>query len=332
MKIGILSFAHVHADAYARILHALPDVEFIGIADGDAERGQQAAAQYETHLFPSYDALFAARPDGVIVCSENVHHRALTELAASAGAHVMSEKPLATTLEDARAMLNACETAGVSLMTAFPMRFNVPVIETKRLLDKGALGQVYAANTTNQGQSPRIHRGWFVEKALAGGGVLTDHVVHVADVLRWYLSSEVVEVYAQANDILYAGEGDVETGGQVMLTFDNGVFATIDCSWSRPLYYPVWGGVTMDIVGRNGLVSVNAFRQIMTVYTEARQRPAYAYWGSDSNHAMVSEFTAAIREQRLPSVTGYDGYKAVEIVTAAYESVRIGQPVKLSVG
>lgn len=329
MKLGILSFAHLHAESYVGNIRSLPGIELIGIADDDAERGNKYAAHYETRLFPSYDALLAERPDGVIICAENVNHRPLVELAAAAGVHVLCEKPLATTLDDARAILVAAERAKIKLMTAFPMRFNAPVIETKRLIDNGALGQIFAANTTNQGECPKHHRAWFVDKRLAGGGALADHIVHVTDLLRWYLSSEVVEVYAQSNHILYAGETDVETGGLVMLTFANGVFATIDCSWNKPPYYPTWGGLAMDFIGQNGLITVNAFKQVMTVYSHDRQRPAYAYWGSDSNQAMIADFAGAIRDDRAPKVTGYDGFKAVEVVMAAYESINSGEPVRL---
>ncbi len=332
MKLGILSFAHLHAESYVGSIRKIPGVELIGVADDDVERAERYAQQYGVRSFSSCETLLNEKPDGVIVCSENANHRPLVELAAAAGVHVLSEKPLATTLEDAQAMLDACEAASVKLMTAFPMRFNAPVIETKRLIEDGALGQVYAANTTNQGECPKHHRAWFVDKKLAGGGALADHIVHVTDLLRWYLGSEVVEVYAQANDILYAGETEVETGGLVMLTFDSGVFASIDCSWSKPPYYPTWGGLAMDFIGEKGLLTVNAFKQVMTVYTNERQRPAYAYWGSDSNQAMIEDFVEAIRADRAPKVTGYDGYKAVEVVMAAYKSVETGEPVRLSVG
>jgi predicted dehydrogenase len=115
-------------------------------------------------------------------------------------------------------------------MTAFPMRFSTPLLEVKARLDAGDLGQVYCFNATNQGEAPLHLRPWFVDRELAGGGALTDHIVHLADVMRWYLGSEVTEVYAQSNRILYAAEVQVETGGLVMLTFANGVFASIDCS------------------------------------------------------------------------------------------------------
>jgi predicted dehydrogenase len=334
MRLAIMSFAHLHAEGYIHNLRAVPDVEMIGFADEDADRGRHFSALYNTRWFESYERLLAEKPDGVIICSENAHHCHLAEMAAAAGAHVLSEKPLATTLEDAQTMIDVCERAGVQLMTAFPMRFSAPVIEIKKLVESGQLGDIFGCNTTNQGQLPRLHtaypRAWFVDKKLAGGGAAVDHTVHVADLLRWFLGCEVVEVYAELNDIFYGDENlSVETGGLVMLTFENGTFATIDCSWSKPPTYPTWGGLTMELVGEHGLAVVDPFKQAMSVYTRRAARPYLAYWGSDANQGLVDEFAAAIRDSRTPFITGYDGYKAVEIVQAVYLSAESGQPVKL---
>ena len=329
MKIGIMSFAHHHAESYIQNLRAIEGVEMIGIADDDAARGQKFAQQFNARYFDSYQSLLDARPDAVLVCSENSKHRVLVEMAAAARVHVLCEKPLATNPRDSETILDACACAGVQLMTAFPMRFSAPALEVKARLDAGELGQVYCFNATNQGEVPAHLRAWFGDKELAGGGALTDHVVHLADIMRWYLNSEVSEVYAQTNHILNAEDYDVETGGLVMLTFANGVFASIDCSWSKPNYYPTWGGLTFELVTSRGAVLVDAFKQNLTVFSDAARRPMWAYWGSDANQAMIHEFVAAIRENRAPRVTGVDGHRAVEIVAAAYESARIGEPVRL---
>ena len=328
MRLGIMSFAHHHAESYAHALSTMPGVEFVGIADDDAIRGEQVAQQYGVPFFPSYEALLAEQPDGVIVCSENVRHRPLVELAAKAGVNVMCEKPLATTLADGQAMLDACAQAGVILMTAFPMRFSAPILEVKSLLDQGGLGKVLAVNGVNQGQMPKHHRAWFVDKELAGGGSVFDHTVHLADILRWYLHSEVVEVYAQTNRIMHRDAVEVETGGLLLLTFANGTFASIDCSWSRPLNYPTWGGLALDLIGEKGVVRVDAFSQNLAAYSNT-DHSAWLPWLSDSDQAMVSEFMAAIREQRSPGVSGYDGYKAMEVALAAYRSAELGQPVAI---
>ncbi len=329
MRLAIVSFAHLHAEAYIHNIRALPGVEFIGFCDDDAGRGQHFAAQFNARLFPSYESLLTEQPDGVIICSENNKHRPLAEQAAQAGVHVLSEKPLATNLDDARAMIDACAAAGVTLMTAFPMRFSAPLLEVKATLNAGTLGRVFSLNTTNQGQMPIAHRKWFVDKELAGGGAMMDHTVHLADVLRWFLNTEVTEVYAVNNHILHRDTVDVETGGLLMLTLADGTFASIDCSWSKPLNYPTWGGLTMELISERGLTVVDAFSQNLNVYNQSNSSHWWAYWGSDANQAMIAEFVAAIRGQRPPAVTGEDGYRAVEVALAAYRSAETGQPVKL---
>lgn len=328
MKIGLMSLAHLHVSSYAPLLLAMPGVELIGLADDDAARAEEFAGRHGLRRFESYEALLAAGPDAVVVCSENSRHRSLVELAAAAGAHVLCEKPLATTLEDARAMVEACRAAGVTLMTAFPMRFSTPLREVKARLDAGDLGRVLCVNGTNQGELPKRHRAWFVDAALAGGGAVMDHTVHLTDILRWYLGREVVQVYAQTNRILYASEAEVETGGLLMLTFEGGAFATIDCSWSRPPDYPSWGGLALELVTEWGAVQVDAFRQMLSRYSGGRGL-AWEYWGSDADQAMLAGFVEAVSAGAPPPVSGEDGYRALEVVVAAYESARSGRPVRL---
>ena len=329
IKIGVLSLAHQHGEAYISNLRLMEGVELVGVADDDPMRGQTVAAHNRAKYFHTYEDLLEAKPDGVIVCTENNRHRSLVEMAASLGIHVLCEKPIATTLEDARAIVEACEKAGVLLMTAFPMRFSAPLLEIKARLDNGDFGDVYCFNATNQGELPTKHRAWFIDPQLAGGGAIMDHTVHLVDIMRWFTGAEVKTVYARSNRIFHADEVQVETGALEMLTFDNDVFATIDASWSRPQYWPTWGGLTFEMVAQRGAVLVDAFRQNLNVYRQEWERSNWAYWGSDMNHAMVSDFASAIRENRQPRVTGVDGLRAVEATLAAYESDRTGKTVEV---
>jgi predicted dehydrogenase len=330
IKIGILSFAHHHGEAYLSNLRHMEGVELLGVADDDLVRGEQIANQNEARFFASYEALLEARPDGVIICTENNRHRPLAEMAASRGVHVLCEKPIATTLADAGAILDACDRAGVILMTAFPMRFSAPLLQIKARLDNGEFGDVYCFNATNQGELPTKHRHWFVDPELAGGGAIMDHTVHLVDIMRWFTGSEVESMYARSNRIFHADEVEVETGALEMLTFENGTFGTIDASWSRPQYWPTWGGLTFEMVTERGAVLVDAFSQNLNVYRHDWQRSNWAYWGSDRDKAMVSEFVTAIRENRQPRVTGRDGLRALEATLAAYESDRTGQTVRVN--
>ena len=329
LKIGIMSFAHLHGAGYASLLADRPDIE-LRAADENAERGKPIADNFGIPFTGSYAELLDWRPDGIIVCSENAGHRALVEQAAAAGAHVLCEKPLATSLADGRAMIDACDKAGVTLMTAFPVRFAAAVAGVERLAREGALGRIHGIAGTNAGTMPG---GWFVDPELAGGGAVMDHTVHVADLMRWILGSEAVEVYAQVNSLLYP-DLPVETAGTLAVTFADGTVATIDCSWSRPKAYPTWGGVTLDLVGEEGTASVDAFAETITSYSDGPSRTGgqdvrWLSYGSNPDAGMLAEFVAAIREGRPGSPSGWDGYRATEIAFAAYKSVETGQPVRL---
>ena len=334
MRIGMMSFAHLHAEAYIENLRAIPDVEMIGLADDNVERGKHFAAQFNTRRFRDYAALLNEKPDGVIICCENNLHREQVEMALSAGIkHILCEKPLATTLEDAQAIVQSVEKAGAQLMTAFPMRFSPPIREAQAIISAGKLGRIYGCNATNQGENPSYHRDWFVDQRLSGGGAIMDHTVHVVDLLRWIFASEIVEIYAEtdhADKPLFAAPGlAIDTAGVVMISFANGAFVGLDCSWSRPNYYPTWGNIRIDFVGQNGLIVVDAFAQHHITYSHPNRRPVWDYWGTDTNQSMINEFAASIREDRAPAVTGVDGLKAVEAVIAAYLSSETQQPVKV---
>lgn len=333
MRIGIMSFAHIHAESYVQNLRQAPDVDLIGFSDTDAERGQHFAEVFNLRWFPTHQALLAERPEGVVICSENSRRRELVEMAAAAGSHILCEKPIEVTLRDAQAMRDICAANHVRFMTAFPTRFAPSLLSVKAMLARNELGRLYAANGINHSEIPREHRAWFAQKALAGGGAVMDHTVHLVDILRWLLGCEVSEVYAEVDNLFYPGEVDVDTAGIVLLTFENGVFASIDCSWSRPTSYPRWGHFKMDLLGENGFVTVDALAQHLTLYSKrATRHPQWINWGPDSNQGMINEFVASIREQREPLITWRDGYEALRVALACYNSAHSGQPVRLEHG
>ncbi|WP_053207301.1 Gfo/Idh/MocA family protein [Jiangella muralis] len=327
MRVGFLSTAHVHVDAYVENVRAA-GAEAAGVTDDDTGRGTRWADAHAVPWFASPERLLDT-VDAVVVGSETVHHRRLVEQAAAAGVAVLCEKPLATNDDDARAIVDVCAAAGVPLMTAFPMRFSPPLRESAALLADGALGQVYACTGTNQSVLPTSHGAWFADPVLAGGGAVMDHVVHLADVLRWYLGQDPVEVYAATNRVLHRDTVAVETGALVMLGYPGGVFATIDSSWSRPEGYPTWGGLTLELVGEHGTIAVDAFSQHLTVHSTPPGRLDWPMWGSDANQAMIEEFLDAARHRRRPAVTGEDGLAATRVALAARRSAAGGAPVVL---
>ena len=332
LRIGLVSFAHTHATSYARALLATPGVEVLATDPEHAERagesgGPAMARELGLDYAEDLETLLAWRPDAVVICSENTRHRSYTERCAAAGAHVLCEKPLATSVADAEAMVAACEAAGVFLMVAFPVRFHPAFAALRDAVAAGDLGTVAAVSGTNNGKLP-AGRAWFTDPALAGGGAMTDHTVHVADLMDALLDGvPPVGVYAQANRLLHP-EAAVETGGLVSIEYANGVVATVDCSWSKPDDYPTWGGLTLHVVGSEGQADLDAFGDRVDGFTTGRGQTWLPY-GEDLDALLVAELVDALRTGRRPQPDGAVGVRTTRVVEAAYASARSGQPVRL---
>jgi predicted dehydrogenase len=327
LKIGIISFAHMHAWSYAHEVVNHAGATLVGIADPDPKRGADMAGQHKTEYYPSTAALLAQGLDGVIVCSENINHRRDVELAAAAGVKaILCEKPLATTVEDARAMLNICAKRGVKLATAFPCRYSAPYQRLRQQVLEGAIGDVIAIRGTNHGSMPG---GWFTDRALSGGGAVIDHTVHVADLNRWLLGKEATEVYAEIGSEIYHQEWD--DTGFLTIEYQDGVFATLDTSWSRPKTYPTWGDVTMQVVGTAGVIDLDMFAQNVILYDDGAGRASWVNWGSGTDAGLIADFIRLTGGQDAPNLaTGEDGLHALAVAVAAYQSADVGQPVSVA--
>ena len=324
VRVGIVSFAHVHSPAYAAVLRDLDAADFVGITD-DAGRGAEAAERFGARFFDSADSLFG-EVDATIVCSENNNHARDAIPALEAGVHVLCEKPISTTLEDARAMIRASETSGSQLRIAFPVRYLPAVVRAREIVRAGSLGRVLALSGTNHGQIPG---GWFLDPELAGGGAVMDHTVHLADLLRWMLDVEVKSVYAEIDSFFGAGGTDDAAILTLELEggpFADGTFATIDPSWSRGDGYPTWGDVTLRIAGTSGVLDVDPFARPLRIFEHETGAPSWSYTGEDMNALMLSDFLRGVAEGDPSGASGLDGLRALEVVLAAYRSAQDHEP------
>jgi predicted dehydrogenase len=340
MKVALLSFAHVHAAAYIRLLRDRDDVELV-VTDPDAEpgdptRGKALADELGVTYRAGYEEALADRPQAVIITSENARHRELAELAAAAGAQILCEKPLATTEDDARAMIAACDQAGVSLMTAYPVRFHPAFAALRQALADGTVGPLLSVHGVNNSRPPGLVRPWFTDPALAGGGAVMDHTLHIADLLDVLLDGEQpTHVYAVANthlspDADEAVEPTVESAGLITLTYPSGLVATIDCSWSHPASHPTWGGLTLTCVSQRALTEFDAFPPLLTGYDTPRSTPRWEPSAIDLDAAMLDAFLTAARTGQRAHPDGQTGLRTLRTALAAYTSLRTGQPATVS--
>ncbi|MFJ4713674.1 Gfo/Idh/MocA family protein [Streptomyces sp. NPDC088785] len=336
VKVGVLSFAHVHAGGFARLLAGMDGVE-VRAADPDPDpaapgevRGAEFAARLGVPYADTYEELFAWGPDKVVVCAENARHRPLVERAAAHGVDVLCEKPLATTPEDGVAMVEACRAAGVRLAVAHPVRFSPAYLAVRDAVRAGTAGEVLAVAAANNGYLPAGRRRWFVEPLLAGGGALIDHTVHVVDLLDdLFEGCPVTSVYAQTNNVLYGARGDVpvETAGLLTLTYANGAVLTLDFSWSQPRHHPAWGGLSMRVVGERAVLEMDAFDQKVFGFDERGRRGVEIPYGVGLDELMMRAFLFG--EGDVGVTDGGAGVRALRVVSAAYASAGTGRTVRL---
>jgi len=308
-------------------MREMPGVELIGFSDSDAERGRYFSKIFGLRWFWTHEDLLAEQPEAVIITSENASHRPLVEMAASVGAHVLSEKPIATSVNDAIFIKNAVENSGVKFMTAFPMRFSPAVVALRDMVYSGDLGEILAIVGINHSENPKHHRAWFVQKELAGGGAVMDHTVHLADLYRWILQDEVADVYARISNP-FDPEVDVDTAGLLLLKMKSGLPASIDASWSRPAHYPRWGHLKMEVIGSKGTALLDAFAGHVHLWRQESGRSyEWAGYHPDPNRGMITAFIDSIVEDKEPPVTWRDGFEAMRVALAAYKSAFIQKSV-----
>jgi 1,5-anhydro-D-fructose reductase (1,5-anhydro-D-mannitol-forming) len=302
----------------------------VAVFSTSGERGAQFAS--ECGLERSHSSLDALLGDPdvdvVYVSTTNDLHATLTIAAAEAGKHILCEKPLAMTLDDAGRMREACLRAGVVLATNHHLRGAPAVVAARRLIDEGAIGEVRSARVFHANSLPPELRTWRLTRPEAGGGAVLDLTVHDADTIRFLLRDEIVEVVATtASDDL--GKGVVEDSAMGVLRTARGVLVSFHDSFTVP-HAPTGVdifGTTGAIVAQDALAPEPIGRILLrrdrdlTEVELPKIRSIY--------EVAVARFTAAVRGEGEPLASAADGIASLAVATAALESARTGRPVAL---
>jgi len=315
MKIGILGFAHRHARFYAAAVQASAQASLSGIADTDASRGRRVAEELSIPHFESVDDLLCSEAEAVIVCGENSDRERLCLDAVEAGKHALCVMPMASSPEKAEDTIKAFREKKLVLAAALPFRCSSPIARAREILNSGKIGDIVAFKLVHRAVRP-------LEGTEESHVQLAEHIVHGADLVRWFGGSAVKEVFAEVGK----GHGCAI----VTLTLEDGAFGTVDASWvDPPRSYPASSELTFEITGTEGFLSVDAFGQKVVSYSERVGRGQDVCWGDDMYLALVSDFADAISGDRPPAATGEDGLEALRIAFAAYRSAENNQPVGL---
>jgi len=325
-KLAIISFEHVHAVHYLECLRRMPAIEVAGVVEQNSEKLSAHTDVLEGISLPDYQSILHREAvDGVILCSANAKHKSMAIDFARAGIPMLCEKPIATKTADAREMLAVCQAHDVPLGICFPVRFSEPLRQVKRLIQQEALGKVLAVKATNRGMMPGD---WFVDPRLSGGGAVMDHTVHVVDALRWLFDAEFTQVFAHAATRLHLIP--VEDVGLLTLEMSNEVIVTLDTSWSRPnRSFPTWGDVTLELVGTEGVLSLDLLPWTLNHYSEAAGKHVVEARDGGLNERLLENFVEVVQGKAEFAANGVDGLRALEVVEAAYQSIATQKVVAL---
>ena len=318
--IGTGSIAERHVAGY----HANADAaEVVAVCDVDGDRARTFAKRHNVrHAYTdAAELLDEQRPEAVSICTPNYLHAPQTIMALEAGASVLCEKPMATTLDDAKAMRTAAARADRVLYIGFNHRFIGKFNLAKRLLDSGDFGRLLVARIAiGHGMYERLSTTWFGDRTRSGGGTFIDNGVHMLDLLRWY-GDRIASISAHAHRLLVQS-GDVEDNAIAVMQLGNGGMASLQCSWTWPPLYTM----QFHMICERGTIDLGG-DDVVTFRTGDKAPRVTASPAMNAHAEQVRHFLAAARGEEKPFVTPDDGLSAVRVALGAYESSNTGRTV-----
>ncbi|MFD0712360.1 Gfo/Idh/MocA family protein [Paenibacillus sp. GCM10027626] len=323
---------HRHIPEYA----ANPHVQLVAFVDLVAERAQRYADQYGAKAYTDYKAMLAAeKPDAVSVNLPNALHAQVSIDAANAGAHVLVEKPMAASLAEAQAMIEAAAANGVYLMVGHNQRLMPPHVKAKEILDSGVLGKVLTFRTSfghpgPEGWSVDGRESWFFNKPEAIMGAMGDLGVHKSDLIRYLLQDEVAEVGAFIGTLHKDGT-EVDDNANCMLRMRSGAIGSLVASWT---YYK--GEDNSSVFWcENGVMKVGTDPEDQVIVelrngtVEKYKVGAISTNEKQESSGVIDAFIESIVTGTPPSISGEEGMKSLAVILAAFESQATGQIIKL---
>jgi predicted dehydrogenase len=336
--VGILGGGGI-SDTHARAAASIPDVEIAAVHGDNAEKAGRLAAAHHVPHYPTLEAFLGHRPmDVVAIGSPSGCHAQQAIACARAGLHVLVEKPMAVTAEDAGNLVEACDAAGVRLGVFFQDRLQPDLVRLKAFLDGGGLGRILLVTGHVKWYRPPEYYStsrWRGTWALDGGGAVMNQGIHTLD-LMLHLLGDVAAVFARARAQRHRIE--VEDTGVATLEFRNGALGTYEATTAA---YPGYKR-RLEISGERGTIAVEHDRVVAADLASGSPAfavsPAAASGESASSHVVTDatphrrifeDFLCALREGTRPICDGREGKRSIDLVLALYASARTATAVTL---
>jgi predicted dehydrogenase len=328
LRIALVGPGHIgqrHAAQYAK----MPDVRVTAVVATETPKAEPLALQAGARPFDSLDeALSSVDVDVVDLCTPTPLHKAGVLAAATAGKHVICEKPLARSIADAEEMVDACRSRGLTLMVGHVLRFFPQYEAARSLIQSGAIGAPVIARTFRGNGFPHGWHNWYADPT-DSGGLLLDMVLHDFDWLRWTFG-EVERVYARGL------VRDVSKGRDyalVTVRHRSGVLAHVEGTWSHTTPF----NMKLEVAGDAGLIDYDVsqarpvrFTPRQTVSGGEKKVPVpESPLAEDPYFLELRHFVDVIRGEAEPRITPDDALAAMRIALAALDSIETGNAISL---
>jgi predicted dehydrogenase len=333
MRVGVVgagSMGKTHCAAWDYLQTSGVGVELAGITARTNVNAQNLAAQYSVEVYETYEAL-VADVDIVDICTPTNLHHDMVLYAASAGKHIVCEKPIALTIEDGRAMIDACNEADVRLFIGQVVRFSPEYGAARNVVAAGQIGKPCVIRLKRVSYQPfKAGDNWFLDESRSGGIVL-DLMIHDYDYARW-LAGNVKRVFAKSvRSQRSDAPGDYAL---VTLRFENGAIAHIEGGWAYP---PGFFRKGFDIAGTDGVIESNTdAAEPLVTHLAIPPEEAVSDVAVPLSTVAESPYTIQLAHfyDALVSnapflVTAEDGLAALQIGLAVRESLRTGRSVAI---
>ena len=339
IKVAVLGsgfIANIHLDSYQRFVS---DAQVVALYGRNIENAKSLAQKFNIpNVYDDIDTLLnECEIDVVDICLPNYLHHDACLKAAALKKHVIVEKPLAMTLEEAEEMIEATKSNNLKLMYAEELCFAPKYERVRDLVNRGAVGDVYMLKQGEKHDGP--HSKWFYNKETAGGGVMMDMGCHALAWFRWMTGNNPVKsVYADMKTKFHNAITDCDDNTITIVEFENGVIGLAEDSWAKP------GGMDdrIEVYGNKGVSYADLFRGNSAItysadgYDYAAEKAgsttgwSFTMFEEAFNQGYPQELTHfidCVKNDKTPLVTGEDGLAVLEMIYAAYESAGTGKKV-----
>ena len=302
--VGVMGFHH------SRIYSSMDNVKLIGVCDTDLERGNKAAQKYNVKYYNDYKTLLNEEPDVVSVAVPTSLHREVAEAAVEKGAHLLVEKPLSDTIDNAWAIINKCKEHGRTLMVGHIERFNPVIQSLKNFLALGSMGKVELISTLRVAPYPT---------RVTDSGIILDVSCHDIDLISFVtgLKANKVEAFAKQEFHPYEDEAIIN------LWYSEGFRATIETSW----HYP-YKNRRLFAQLEDGRILINFMRQGLVLYNHERSVKVHV----DSVEPLAQEidaFVDAASNGKPSPVNGEDSIYTLHVTSSAIKSYKENRQIRL---